>query len=205
MTARDDGGPVADFLAARRFTRDEVFGEPCPVPAAPGVHGWWFRTVPTAIDASSCEQRDGLTLLYVGISPTPPPANGKPPVSQDLRKRINYHFGGGDATAEGSTLRKSLGILLANELGIELRRIGSGERRTFAGGETALTNWMAENALVSWVVRPEPWLFEDQLIAALDLPLNIQGNKRNAFYPELKRLRRDAVLKSNKLRVLAEW
>lgn len=205
VPTQHDGSAVATFLDARRYTRDEVFGEPCPVPTEPGVHGWWFRTVPAAIDVSGCEQRDGLTLLYVGISPTPPPPNGKRPVSQDLRKRIRYHFGGGDASAEGSTLRKSLGVLLADELDIELRRIGSGERRTFAAGEAVLSRWMAENALVSWVVRPEPWLFEDELIAALDVPLNIQGNKRNAFYPELKRLRRDAALKANKLRVLAEW
>lgn len=196
---------IADFLAAQPFTRDQVFAEPSPVPNEPGVHGWWFRTVPGDIDVSGCEQRDGLTLLYVGISPTPPPASGKRPVSEDLRKRIGYHYGGGGGTAEGSTLRKSLGVLLAKELGIELRRIGSGERRTFAGGEAVLSQWMAENALVSWVVRPEPWLFESELIAALDLPLNIQGNKRNAFYPELKRLRRAAAVNADKLRVLKEW
>lgn len=195
----------ADFLAARPFTRDEVFGDPCPVPDRPGVYGWWFRTVPGAIDASGCEQRDGLTLLYVGISPTRPPENGKPPSTQDMRKRIRYHFGGGKANAEGSTLRKSLGVLLGPELGFELRRIGSGDRRTFAGGEAVLNQWMAENALVSWLIHPEPWLIEDKLVAALDLPLNVQGNERNAFYPELKRLRREAVLKSNKLRVLKEW
>jgi hypothetical protein len=196
---------IAGFLDAQRFTRDQVFGEPCPVPSEPGVHGWWFRTVPAGIDGSGCEQRDGSTLLYVGISPTPPPANGKRPVSEDLRKRIRYHFGGGGGTAEGSTLRKSLGVMLANELGIELRRIGSGDRRTFAGGEAVLSQWMAENALVSWIVRPEPWLFEDELIATLDVPLNIQGNKRNAFYPELKRLRRAAAVNADKLRVLKEW
>jgi len=31
---------------------------------------------------------------------------------------------------------------------------------------------MAENAYVSWVVREAPWELEDDLIAALDLPLN---------------------------------
>jgi GIY-YIG catalytic domain len=205
MPAQNSGSAVAGFLDARRHTRDEVFGEPCPVPDKPGVHGWWFRAVPDSIDVSGCEQRDGLTLLYVGIAPTPPPPSGKPPVSQDLRKRIRYHYGSGDASAEGSTLRKSLGVLLATQLDIELRRIGSGERHTFAAGEAVLSQWMTENALVSWVVRPQPWLFEDDLIAGLDLPLNIQGNKRNTFYPELKRLRRDAVLKANKMRVLAEW
>jgi hypothetical protein len=206
MPEEESSNAVAGFLDARRYTRAEVLGEPCPVPSEPGIHGWWFREVPGTIDASGCEAREGLTLLYVGIAPTPPPANGKRPVSQDLRKRIRYHFGGvAGASAEGSTLRKSVGVLLPAELGIELRRIGSGERRTFAGGEAVLSQWMAENVLVSWQVRRKPWLVEDDLIATLDLPLNIGGNKHNAFYPALQRLRREAIAKSNKLRVLAEW
>ncbi|WP_309227851.1 MULTISPECIES: GIY-YIG nuclease family protein [unclassified Mycolicibacterium] len=183
-----------------------MFSDPCPVPEAPGANGWWFRTVPADIDVSGCQQRDGLTLLYVGISPTRPPASGKPPSAQNLRKRVKYHYGAANASAEGSTLRKTLGILLADELGFKLRRIGSGDRRTFAGGESVLTQWMAENALVSWMVHPEPWFLEEKLIAEFDLPLNGQeANKANAFYPELKRLRRVAMNNANKLRVLKEW
>jgi hypothetical protein len=196
---------LATFLAAKPYTRDEVFAEPCPVPSKPGVYGWWFRTVPAAVDASACEQRDGLTLLYVGISPTRPPVEGKPPSTQDLRKRIRYHFGGGNADAEGSALRKTLGVVLADELGLELRRVGSGRRRTLAGGEAVLTRWMADNVLVSWVARREPWHFEEELISKVDVPLVLHGNKNNAFYPELNRLRREAVRRSNRLRVLAEW
>jgi hypothetical protein len=196
----------ADFLAARPVTREKVFAEPSPVPEEPGVQGWWFRNIPGAIDTSGCEQRDGLTLLYVGISPTRPPTNGKPPSKQDLRKRIRYHYGAGNADAEGSTLRKTLGVLLGEELGFKLRRIGSGTRRSFAGGEAALTHWMSENALVSWVVHEEPWLLEEQLIETLDLPLNLQPeNKDNAFFPELKRLRRQAEVTANKQRILKEW
>lgn len=196
---------LAGFLAARPFTRDEVFAEPSPVPSEPGAHGWWFRTLPTDLDVSGCEQRDGLTLLYVGVSPGPPTANGKPAVSQDLRKRIRYHFGGIGADAQGSTLRKTLGVLLGEQLGFELRRVGSGRRSTFAGGEAVLTQWMAENALVSWVVRPEPWLFEEDLIATLDLPLNLNDKTRNAFHPQLTKIRRDADRKAGKARVLKEW
>lgn len=197
--------PLEKFLAARPYTRDEVFSEPCPVPSEPGVFGWWFNTLPADIDISACEQRDGLTLLYLGISPTPPPTNGKRPSNQDLRKRIRYHFGGAGGTAEGSTLRKTLGVLLAKELGLELRRVGSGKTRTFAGGEAVLTGWMAEHALVSWSIRPEPWRFEDDLLAKLDVPLNLPGNKRNPFSPELQKLRSGAEQKANRLRVLAEW
>ena len=198
-----DAGAVAKFLDAQRFTREEVFAEPSPVPNAPGAYGWWFRSLPAAVDATGCEVRDDLTLLHVGISPTPPPASGKRPVSQDLHKRIRYHFGGARGNADGSSLRKSLGVLLAKELGLELRRVGSGKQITLAGGEAVLNQWMSDNTLVSWVVRPEPWVFEEELITNLVLPLNLQGD--TAFHQELKRLRRDAMVKASKLRVLKEW
>lgn len=112
------------------------------------------------------------SALYAGISPSQPPRNGKPPSQQNIRKRVTYHYRG---NAEGSTLRKTLGCLLADELGIELRRVGSGTRRTFAAGEALLSQWMDENALVSWIAVSEPWLLERELFSALDLPLNLQG------------------------------
>lgn len=205
ISAKRNADAVSRFLAAQRYTRDEVFGEPCPVPAEAGVHGWWFRDIPGGIDVAGCQQQDGWTLLYVGITSGPPRADGKPRAPQDLRKRIRYHFGAGGASADGSTLRKSLGVLLGGELGFALRRVGSGKRMTFAGGEAVLTQWMAENAAVSWVLHPEPWYLERKLIDALELPLNFQDNDSNAFAPELKRLRREAAVKAGKMRVLAEW
>ena len=201
MSAKRSADAVAKFVAAQRYTRDQIFADPGPMPDSAGACGWWFREIPGEIDVTGCEQRDGFTLLYVGISPGPPPANGKPQVIQDIRRRTRYHFGAGAANAEGSPLRKSLGVLL----GYELRRIGSGKKQTFAGEEAALTEWMAENAAVSWVLHPEPWYLEAKLFAALDLPLNFQGNERNAFGPELKRLRKAAAVKAGKMRVLAEW
>lgn len=202
MSNRPD---VAKFLAAKPVTREQVFADPSPVPEEPGAYGWWFRTIPGSIDTSGCEQRDGLTLLYVGISQGPPPENGRPRTPQNLRKRIGYHFGGGGADADGSTLRKSLGLLLADDLEIELRRIGSGDRMTFAGGEPVLTRWMDENTSVSWVVHPEPWLLEKELMATLDVPLVVRGNERNAFHPELKRIRREGATRAGKQRILKEW
>ena len=61
---------------------------------------------------------------------------------------VTYHYRG---NAEGSTLRKTLGCLLADHLGIDLRRVDSGTRRTFGDGEAALSQWMAGNAFVSWI------------------------------------------------------
>ncbi|WP_370332216.1 GIY-YIG nuclease family protein [Mycolicibacterium hippocampi] len=191
--------PDSLFSAPCR-SREEVLTRPCPVPKSPGVYGWWFRRIPGAIDLRHCEMRDGLALLYTGISPSRPPANGKPPSTQSLFHRIRYHYTG---NAEGSTLRKTLGVLLADELGIQLRRVGSGMRRTFGpGGEAELSRWMAENALVSWVVRAEPWVLEAELIARLNLPLNLQGNAHNSFYPVLKQLRAEAEAAARSLPIV---
>lgn len=188
------------FLDPDRITtRDEVMTRPTPVPALGGVYGWWFRSLPAPIDTSKCLTRDGLTLLYVGISPTAPPANGRLASSQNLRIRIQTHFAG---NAEGSTLRRTLGCLLATDLGIQLRRVGSGTRFTFLGGEQRLSAWMARNALVSWIPCERPWEVEAQLIATLDLPLNLEGNRRHAFHPALSRIRSDAIAEAKSMPVV---
>ena len=45
---------------------------------------------------------------------------------------------------------------------------------------------------MSWVMHDEPWVLEEALIASLDVPLNLQGNADNGFYPRLKQLRAEA-------------
>jgi hypothetical protein len=191
---------LADFQTAEIYRRSDVLASPCPVPQSPGVYGWWFRTLPTELDVSRCLVRDGMPLLYTGISPKRPPTNGRPPSSQTLQDRIKYHYSG---NAEGSTLRKTLGILLSNQIGLELRRVGSGKRMTFGKGEQALSMWMAENAFVSWIVHPQPWLVEATLIAQLDVPLNLDGNTHNAFHPSLRAARAEAVARARGLPVVA--
>ena len=129
--------------------------------------------------AGCCRWQD-FTLLYVGISPDRPPANGRAASRQNLRKRIRQHY---TRTAAASTLRRSLGCLLAEQLGVGLQMAGSsGLRTNFGTGEQLLSLWMAANACVSWIVRERPWELEDELIGSLDLPLNLKGNQRNAFH-----------------------
>jgi hypothetical protein len=190
---------IADFVAAPLHSRAEVLSAPCPVPASPGVYGWWFRTIPADIDTEHCRKRDGSTLPYTGISPKRPPANGRPPSTQTLRTRIKYHYSG---NAEGSTLRKTLGILLSDALGIELRRVGAGKRMTFGIGEQTLSEWMAANARVCWLVDPTPWLLEERFIANLDVPLNLDGNRHNRFHPELTAARTAAVARARELNII---
>ena len=191
---------ISGFLNPPRvYSRQQVLARPSPVPAAGGVYGWWFRRLPPLVDARDCDRRGELTLLYAGISPRQPPRNGRPSSQQTLRQRIWAHYAG---NAEGSTLRKTLGCLLADELGIQLRRVGAGTRKTFAEGERALSAWMADNAFVSWVIREHPWELEDDLIAAVDLPLNLEGNSRNRFHQVLTQTRARCVAQASALPVL---
>jgi hypothetical protein len=192
---------IVTFLhPAHIYSRQEVLAQPSPVPAADGVYGWWFRRLPAPIDTSGCAMHHGLTLLYTGISPSRPPMNGRPSSRQNLRKRLRQHY---TRTAEASTLRRTLGSLLADELELQLRRVGSsGRRTTFVGGEPVLSDWMAENAFVSWVVRSQPWNLEDRLIGELDLPLNLKGNSRNRFHPELTRARAHSLAQARAMPVL---
>lgn len=186
MDAARDAEMDALIAPMKVWRRSEVLERPSPVPAVPGVYAWWFDELPAQLDVTGCARSGGLTLLYTGISPKAPPQNGRAPSKGHLRQRIQTHDSG---NAEGSTLRKTLGCLLSEQLGIQLRRVGTGGRRTFVEGEAKLSRWMEKHALVSWVVRQSPWELEDRAIATFDLPLNLDGNSRNGFYAELKRAR----------------
>ena len=108
----------------RFFTREEVLSKSSPVPKSNGLYGWYFDSIPGNTPVNNCISLDSKTLLYVGISPD---KASKPNSTQNLRKRITYHYRG---NAEGSTLRRTLGILLAKESGYPLRRVRSGKTMT---------------------------------------------------------------------------
>ena len=191
---------AARFLVPTRlYSRQEALAFPSPIPVTGGVYGWWFDVAPGIMDTSGCREHDGYRLLYTGISPGRPPANGRAPSKSGLRERIQTHCAG---NAEGSTLRKTLGCLLSEALAIELRRVGSGNRRTFGLGEQALSAWIGQHARVGFLSHDRPWELEGHLIAKLDLPLNLQGNGRNRFHPLLTEVRSGCVARANALPVL---
>lgn len=84
----------------------ELRVRPSPVPAEPGVYGWFFSVLPAAFDIDGCIQVDGKTLLYVGIAPAF--AGSK----SHLRKRLRQHY----RDRGPSTLRRTLAALLAERL-----------------------------------------------------------------------------------------
>ena len=187
-----------DFYPEKTYCRKEVMARPTPVPAVNGVYFWWFKQIPPGVPTDGCITANGYTLLYVGISPD---KKGKPNSRSNLRKRIKTHYGG---NAAGSTLRRTLGVLLAAESNFPLRRVGSGNRTTLThSGEQWLDKWMEINAMVHWVVHEEPWLLEETLIASIPLPLNIQGST-HAFKPTLSAMRSQAMAEARMMEIANE-
>jgi hypothetical protein len=154
-------------------------------------------------DRTGCHRDGDLDLLYVGISPKEPPANGRAPSRSTLRQRLRTHYAG---NAAGSTLRKTLGCLLGDTLGIALRRVGSGERYTFGNaGEQVLDRWMDQHAFVTWQETDQPWLLERRILASgLSLPLNVRDNPCEAHTRHVKAVRAEAMRRADSLPVLTD-
>jgi hypothetical protein len=169
----------------RVWSRIEVLDDDC-VPRSPGVYAWYFRDLPPGVPTIDCVKHTDLTLLYVGIAPKEPPKNGKPASVRTLRSRIRYHMRG---NAYGSTLRLTLGCLLSEQLGIQLRRVGSGNRLTFADGEATLSTWMEQNAFVCWTVCERPWRLEREIIGTVNLPFNLDQNSGHPYCSTLRACR----------------
>ena len=162
------------------YSRSQVLSKPCPVPAEGGLCAWYFKKIPSVTPTDGCLVKDDLTLLYVGIS-------------QNIRERVPFHFRG---NAEGSTLRRTLGILLTKESGFPLRRVGNGKSMTFTHpGESWLNNWMEQNAFVCWMTHEKPREVKAEIINSVSPPLNIEGNK-NRFSNRLSKMRQAAIDKA---------
>ena len=163
------------------------------------MYAWYFTDLPAIIPTAGCLMLDGKTLLYIGIAPD---SESKPNSSQSLLRRIQYHYRG---NAEGSTLRRTLGVLLANKSGFPLRRVGSGKRITLThAGERYLDEWMEKNAFVAWMVHPEPWVIERLLLGELSCPLNLKDNAHHPFAPSLKQMRSEALRRAREMPIANE-
>lgn len=158
-------------------------GRPSPVPAEQGVYAFFLSGLPGRVPTAACAHRGDFALVYLGIAPS------RPDSGSTLRKRLRRHLRG---NASGSTLRLTLGCLLADELRISLAPTGASGRLTFGPGESVLSEWIDEHARITWIVTPEPWTAEQQLIADLSLPLNLEFNAPHPFHATLSGLRREA-------------
>jgi hypothetical protein len=170
------------------------------VPQMAGVYAWYFHQIPPLVPAEGCHTLRGLRLLYVGIAPRKPQKREKAQATRTLRDRLKLHIKG---SADVSTFRLSLGCLLSEHLGLQLRRVGSENVMTFAEGERQLSEWIAENTSVAWTVSEAPWAIEEEVLLSLSLPLNIKGNSRHPFCRTLKLVRKRARQNARELPILA--
>jgi hypothetical protein len=150
----------------------ELSDAPTLIPQEGGVYAWWFSKPPPGVPIDDTAVNEGRWLLYVGIAPRKPSAAGSVS-SRTLRHRLLTHCRGPIAS---STLRRTLAVLLAQDLGLSLTRTASLKLKMPPENETWLTAWMSENARVVWSTCPEPWEVEDHMIQGTRLPLNIRGS-----------------------------
>ncbi|MGY4856845.1 GIY-YIG nuclease family protein [Cryobacterium sp. AP23] len=156
------------------------------VPSKKGVYGWWFTPGILKVPSIAYTTAEGRELLYIGIAPRKPSAAGGVSASH-LKARITAHA---MKDASRSTLRLSLGVLLADELGLVLG-IHKGRANWGPAGEPRLTRWMNEHARISWVVDETPWVIEEELLAGTPLALNVDG-RIDAFAASLSARRKQA-------------
>ena len=169
------------------------------MPKEHGLYAWYFKEVPRNVPTDGCLTFDGKTLLYLGIAPDK--AN-KPNSRATLCTRIWHHYRG---NAEGSTLRRTLGVLLESKSGFSLRRVGSGKQITLThAGEQYLDEWMQKNAFVAWIVHPKPWTIEKTLMCEISCPLNIQDNHHKPFAAVLNKMRKESLQRARALPIANE-
>lgn len=73
---------------------------------------------------------------------------------------------------------------------------------TFAQGEQVLNKWLDQNAYITWIQHPQPWLLEEVLIRMLSLPLNLDQNSHHVFHDALTELRANARVRALELPVV---
>lgn len=180
---------VIDLLSDAKAlcSRQEILTRPCPVPAVQGLYAWYFTDLPNAPLRESPFAAP-FRLAYVGIAP------GRPGSRATLRSRIRQHLQG---NASSSTLRLTLGCLLAGALGLCLVPTGPTRRLTWGpAGEPALSGWLDRNARVAWAACSDPWGVEPDVVKAMGPPLNLHHNSGHPFFADLTNVRRQARLKA---------
>ena len=172
----DAAAVCGEFQAPMRlWTRGELSGHARAIPPGPGLYAWYFDAHPCEGIVGVGTKVDGFDLLYVGIA-------------SSLRRRLVTHMNG---TARRSTLRMTLGCLLADSLGLKL--VPNSGRYNFGDGEARISGWLDSHARVTWVEHPEPKSVEGDIVRALRTPLNRGHNAEHPYYATLGALRAAAI------------
>jgi len=181
------------FLNAKQYTISECISHKSELPKS-GIYGWYFakdafKNAIVNVPYDGCVGNLGYSLLYVGIGPSGAVSkkpSKKPRILSD--RLIKNHFNG---SARNSTVRKSIGCLLREELGLIPRKM-AGDKFNFGDSEEILSKWLRSNARVAFVAVDDPWLYEGEIISKLQPPLNINGDP-HPFSKILENLRAETL------------
>ncbi|MDV2474339.1 hypothetical protein F8M49_01050 [Rhodococcus zopfii] len=144
----------------------------------PGLYSWW-------VDATGADDLTvglGLPLapglIYAGLAGATRWPSGKRSTNTLWSRIAGMHLGG---KHEFSTFRRTLGSILAHAQGSDVI------------DEVALTAWMTRHLTVVAIASADPdtlGQLEDEVLSAIDPPLNLQGMAASPVRARLKELRR---------------
>lgn len=151
-----------------------------------GLYSWWANTEGARVLSVRAGQQVAAGVIYVGQA-------GANRSSATLLERISKNHLGGHVRS--STLRRTLSGLLLNELSLNV----VGPKKLDKESELRLTHWMRTYLDVTVHVFPHRYALkhlEDQVLAEIDPPLNIQGMSLTPIRRKLKKLR-SVVIRGN--------
>ena len=170
-----DGLDISALLAPPKLvTAADILDDRTVVPDVGGIYGWWFNAELPDVPTEGTQSNEGYRLLYVGIAPRAPSAEGSRS-SSTLRKRIvRNHLASRIAS---STLRRSLAWILSETLNLTINRNAAGKATMSRDDEARLTMWMSRYAAVSFLPHESAWQIEQALVGSgtPTLPINIKG------------------------------
>lgn len=161
------------------------------LPDSPGLYFWHFQNIDELFSEEQKEKlcldsvmkSNGYFLFYIGIAER-----------QSIKQRItDKHLN----SAHVSTLRHSIGVLLANKARLKPSLIV--DTGKFAidkdwGVEKRITEYLKENAKISWIIDENPNRLETLLLdnhKRYSFPLNVNKNRDHPFCEILMNLRKE--------------
>lgn len=169
------GVPVSTEVARRKPDEGGL-------PERPGFYAWWLKpgSLP-GVPSPPHPNQEALDLLYVGIAPNSEASQ------QTLRSRVRGNHLGGNTGS--STFRFSLAALLLEREGY----VPTTTKTKFVltkEDNGRLSDWQQANLFLTWSEQSEPWMYEDEVIAAMEPPLNLAGNSSHPFHATMSQARR---------------
>lgn len=150
---------------------------PTGIPPEPGFYSWWSTPGALTNVPTTPHQSEPLGLLYVGIAPRDTASSAR------LRSRLcQQHIGG---NVGSSTFRFGLAALLWEQQHWAPRMSGGGKFKLDRVDNRALSDWQITHLRVRWAVISRPWDFENDVIAAMQPPMNRDHNEKHPFYESM--------------------